>query len=61
MSRFFRTHLADAACLAEGTDSAHVALVARAEGWGVDSGGVQRDARVGPHIPQGLQVIALAE
>lgn len=61
MSRVFQTHLADAACLAEGADSTHVALVSGAKGWGVDGGGVQCDARVGPHIPQGLQVVALAE
>lgn len=57
----FQAHLADAARLAEGADGAHVALVAGAEGWWVDGGGVQRDARVGPHVPQGLQVVALAE
>lgn len=61
MSRVFQTHLADAACLAEGADGAHVALVAGAVGWGMDGSGVQRDARVGPHIPQGLQAVALAE
>lgn len=61
VSRVFQAHLADAARLAEGADGAHVALVPGAEGWWVDSGGVQRDARVGPHFPHGLQVVALAE
>lgn len=58
----FATHLADAASLTEGADSAHVALVARAERWGMKGGRVQRDTRVGPHISfSGLQVVALAE
>lgn len=59
----FATHLADAASLTEGADSAHVALVARAERWGMKGGGrVQRDTRVGPHISfSGLQMVALAE
>lgn len=57
----FKTHLADAASLTEGADGAHVALVARAEGWGMEGGRVQRDTRVGPHISCGLQVVALAE
>lgn len=61
VSRVFHTHLADAARLAEGADGTHVALVAGAEGWGVHGGGVQSDGRVGPHISQGLQVVALAE
>lgn len=55
------THLADAASLTEGADSAHVTLVARAEGWGVGGGGVQCDARVGPHVSCGLQVVAVTE
>lgn len=61
-ARVFETHLADAASLTEGADGAHVALVARSEGWGMKGGGrVQRDAMVGPHISRGLQVVALAE
>lgn len=55
------THLADAASLTEGADGAHVALVARAEGRGMEGGRVQRDTRVRPHISCGLQVVALAE
>ena len=60
--RVLGTHLADAASLTEGADCAHVALVARSEGRGVEGGGrVQRDAGVGPHFSCGLQVVALAE
>lgn len=55
------THLAEAACLTEGADGAHVALVAGAERRRVEGGGgIQRDARVGPQI-SGLQVVTLAE
>lgn len=59
----FETHLADAASLTElteGADGAHVALVSRPKGWGMNGGRVQRDTWVGPHI-SGLQVVALAE
>lgn len=55
------THLADAASLTEGADGAHVALVARTEGWGMKGGRVQRDTRVGLYISCCLQVVALAE
>lgn len=55
-----KTHLADAASLTEGADGTHVALVARAVGWGVKGGRVQRDTRVGSHFSC-LQVVALAE
>lgn len=58
----FETHLADAASLTEGADGAHVALVARAERWGMKGGGrIQCDTRVGAHISCCLQVVALAE
>lgn len=57
----FKTHLADAACLTEGADGAHVALVARAEGRRVEGGGVQRDTVLGSHVSGGLHVVALAE
>ena len=57
-----RTHLADAASLAEGADRSHVALVPWAELRGVvGGGGVQGDAGVGTHVSGGLQVVALAE
>lgn len=59
--RALQTHLADAASLTQSADGAHVTLVAGAEGWGMRSGGVQSDTRVGPHISCGLQVVALAE
>lgn len=62
------THLADAACLTEGANRAHVALVPgselRAEGYmvlGVVGGWVQGDTGMGPHhVSGGLQVVALA-
>lgn len=57
----FETHLADTASLTEGADSTHVALVAGAERWGMKGSRVQCDARVGPHISCGLQMVALAE
>lgn len=59
--RVSETHLADAASLTEGADGAHVALVARAEGRGMEGGRVQCDTRVRPHVSCGLQVVALAE
>lgn len=57
----FVTHLAYAASLTEGADCAHVALVARSEGRGVEGGGrVQRDTMMGPHV-SGLQLVAVAK
>lgn len=54
----FETHLAHTASLTEGADGTHVALVTRAERWGMKAGGVQCNTRVGSHVSCGLQVVA---
>lgn len=56
------THLADTACLTEGTDCTHVALVSGAILWRVEVGcWVQRHAGVRAHISRCLQVVTRAK
>lgn len=53
-------HLANTACLTEGADGPHVALVPGAKlGRVVVGTGIQGNARV--HVPGGLHVVALTE